>query len=211
MQALSQLSYSPINDHLDQYPDARSIRAWNLRGRRLRRQRGCYLAVSHPGGKRLFQTVRHIGRNAGSALVGRAANVEVEVFVLVFVFLEEHVLVVIANVFNVFDVLDLGNILALVGIAGLFGVGILERDDLRSCRIGFLGLDFFFVLVDLTRSRGLGAHRGNGVLLEEGARIGFAGVGRDDRILVQIVELLAGIGVFPFRTAFVLGQLLASS
>jgi hypothetical protein len=32
MQALSQLSYCPINDHQDLYPDARTNRAWNLRG-----------------------------------------------------------------------------------------------------------------------------------------------------------------------------------
>ena len=48
--------------------------------------------------------------------------------------------------------------------------------------------------------------RGAAVLLEVRAGIGFAGIGRDDRILVQIVELLAGLGVFALGSADVFGQ-----
>src|SRR6218665_1448791 len=107
-----------------------------------------------------------------------AADIEIEVFVLVFVFFEEGVGVVVAKVFHILDVLDIGD---FVFFAGLFGIGFLEGDDLGR--------------------GGLGANGAR--LLEIGARVGLAGIGRDDRILVQIVELLAGLGVFALCAAVI--------
>src|SRR5262249_47035809 len=129
------------------------------------------------------------GPNFGaSALV--ATDVEVEVLVLFLVFLEEGVFVVLADVLDVFDVLDIGNLLAAGCLAGLCGVGVFQRDDLGLAGRGgrhFLDLDFLFGLLLLFTLGDLARRRG--ALLEIGARVGFARIRRDDRILVEVVEL----------------------
>src|SRR6218665_1947380 len=134
-----------------------------------------------------------------------AADIEIEVFVLVFVFFEEGVGVVVAKVFHILDVLDIGD---FVFFAGLFGIGFLEGDDLGSGGIGlFHFLDFFLFVIVVGRGPFGGGLGANGArLLEIGARVGLAGIGRDDRILVQIVELLAGLGVFALCAAVIFGQ-----
>src|SRR5690606_13390457 len=90
-------------------------------------------------------------------------------------------------------------------VAAFLGIGIFEADDFRRCRIDclFFFLDLVFV-VYLARRRCLAGDK----LLEKGARIGLAGIGRDDRILIQVIEFLAGIGVGPLRTALRAGHFL---
>src|SRR6185312_4980237 len=133
-----------------------------------------------------------------------AADVEIEVLVVFLVFLEENILVVVTDILDFLDVLDVGNIFLGFGLAVLFGIGILEGDDFRffGGRGHFLDLDFLFVLLLALG----GCLAGGGVLLEIRARVGLAGIGRDDRILVEIVELLAGLGVFALGSAAVCGQ-----
>src|SRR5690606_5109414 len=106
--------------------------------------------------------------------------------------------------------LDIGNVFAGF-LARFFGVGVFERDDFRFVldRGGhFLDLHLFVVRLVVVTA-GLAA-RGR-VLLEIGTRIGFAGIGGDDRIPVEIVEFLAGIGVFAFGAAVLIGQGRSSS
>ena len=132
-----------------------------------------------------------------TSLVGAATpDVEIEIVLLVFVFLEEDIGIVVADVLDVFDILDIGDF--FLG-SGFLGVGVLERDDLGTRLLDqFLDLDLlFFLLIALGDA---GAHA---PLLEIGARIRLARVRGNDRILVQVVKLLARVGVFSFGTAVV--------
>src|SRR5699024_3214083 len=132
-----------------------------------------------------------------------AADVEVEVLVFFLVFLEERVLVVLADVLDLLDVFDIGDF--LFG-AGFLGIGIFEGDHFGLIAggggRGFLDLDFLFLFLLFLAVCAL-ARRG---LLEERARIGFAGVGRNDGVAVEVVELAAGLGVFALGSAGVFGQ-----
>ena len=67
----------------------------------------------------------------------------------------------------------------IVGRTGSLVIRLLQRDDfgVRILRVEFLALDLFLLLVGVV-----------GVHLEIGTRIALAGIGGDDRIVVQIVE-----------------------
>src|SRR6185437_16787002 len=132
-----------------------------------------------------------------SALVAAAADVKIEVAFFLVVLLEEDVGIILADVLDVFDVLDLGNFLFA---AALFGVGILEGHHFGLaglCCLFDLDLLLFFLFVALGDA-GL-----DGALIEVGAGVGFAGIGRNDRIAVEVVELLAGFRIFPLGAAVV--------
>jgi hypothetical protein len=149
------------------------------------------------GRKRLISPIAGPPRSALVA-VAATADVEVKIVFLVLVFLEKHVGVVLADVLDILDVLDLGDLV----LAGFLGIGFLERDDLGTA-LGDLvdsGLLFLLLLLALDGGAGLDA------LLEEGTGIGLASIGRDDRILVQIIEFLARFRVFSFGTAVRIGQ-----
>src|SRR5690606_34455191 len=123
-------------------------------------------------------------------------DVKAQAVVLVFVLFEEDVFFVIGQLFVDLDILDVWNIL----FATFLGVGVFKADDFRRCRIGnvFHFLDLVFVV-------GLAGNHGCGLagqqLLEIGAGIGLARIGRDNRVEVQIVELLARIGIGPLGAA----------
>ncbi len=131
-----------------------------------------------------------------------AGDVDIKILVLVVLVLEEHVFVVLAQLLVDFDILDVGDVVT----ARFLGVGILEGDDLGRVVLGFLFLGLVLFL-DCAWRRSLGEDR----LLEIGARIGFAGIGRNDRVLVEVVELLAGIRIGPLGAAFVVGHSLILS
>src|SRR5690554_1705913 len=122
-------------------------------------------------------------------------DVKAERVVFVFVFFEEGVGVIFAQFFIDFDVVGLGNV-----VARFFGVGFLERNDLGRG-------DVFNLVVELVVNRldglGLGGRRlgRHRSLLEKGARIALAGIGRDNRIEVEIVELFTRIRVGPLGAA----------
>src|SRR4051812_47887279 len=145
--------------------------SWELRRASLPK-RGCCLVERTRGRKAEFWPLAFV-----------VADVEIEILVFFFVFLEEGVGIIVANVLDILDVFDLGDFL-FSRFAGFFGVGIFERDDL-----GLIGgrnhrsdLDFFVFLVLLFF--GLGAALTDDVLLEIGARVGLPRVRRDDRIFV---------------------------
>src|SRR5690606_8243601 len=108
---------------------------------------------------------------------------------------------VVAEIFVDFNVLDVWNIL----VAGFLGVGIFQRHDFGCrCVLGLL-FDVFVILV-IHLAGGYGRRLAGQHLLEIGARIAFAGIGGNDRIHVEIVELLARIGVDPLGAAFGTGH-----
>ena len=131
------------------------------------------------------------------------ADVEIEIVLFFLVFLEEDVGVVLADVLDVLDVLDIGD-LFLGSPASSASASSSETISGASGSAASTSSTSSSSSSSSSRSRP--ALRAGGVLLEIGARIRFAGIGRDDRILVQIVELLAGIGVFPLGAAVVFGQ-----
>ena len=175
-------------------------RSWEAPAGRTLPKRGEFYWTSSLGARPNFSP----SKAPQSAFV-RGVDVEVEVFVLFLVFLKEHIGIVLADVLDLFDTLDIGNLFLSrlplrprpprgETISGASGVATSATSTSSSSSSS-----------SSTRSRLRAA-----VLLEIGARIGLAGIGRDDRILVQVVELLAGLGVFPLGTADVFGQVRTS-
>ena len=130
------------------------------------------------------------------------ADFKAEAVVFVLVFFEEHVFL-IAQVFFDLDILDIWNI-----VAGFLGVGFFEADDFGA---GILDFVFFFLLVLVIDLAGRSQTGLAGQRLEKRARIGLARIGRDDGVLVEVVELFTRIGIGPLGTAFGTGHLHASS
>src|SRR5690606_29742136 len=117
---------------------------------------------THPGGKTQIKS---------AIFVGVDVKAEAVVSVVIFLF-EEHVFLVVAQLFVDLDIVDIRDFLVA---AGLFGIGIFEADDLGSVGV----LDFFFFLhfilvVDLASRNCRGLADGEG--LEIGAGIGLAGI-----------------------------------
>src|SRR5690606_18088781 len=92
------------------------------------------------------------------------------------------------------------------------GIGILERNDLGAgvlvlvLGLGLFGLDLLGLLVILEDLGATHPRRGGSGLLEIGPGIGLAGIGRDNGIGVEVVELLAGLGIGTLGTAVRTGQ-----
>ncbi|CCF21735.1 protein of unknown function [Pseudorhizobium banfieldiae] len=120
-------------------------------------------------------------------VAGDADDAAHVVIVVVFVGFQEGVVVVVAFDLDVV-IAHIGKIVAAVIVA----VVIRDQFDIRVLGVDFLDL-LFLGLFHLHLSR---------VLLEEGERPGFAGIGRDDRVAVEVVELLAGIRVGTFGSEF---------
>ncbi|EGE57143.1 hypothetical protein RHECNPAF_470016 [Rhizobium etli CNPAF512] len=119
-------------------------------------------------------------------VAGHADDVAHVVIVIVFVGCEEGIVVVVAFDLDIV-VAHIRNVVAAGGVIGIF-----QRNQFD---FGVFGIDFR----DLVLFSGIGDRRG---FLEEGQGVGLAGIRRNDRIPVQIIELLAGFRIGALGSKF---------
>jgi hypothetical protein len=180
MQALSQLSYSPIRVPVFFNPVPGTEAVVCVGG-------GLILLLLEDGKPKsspddIFLTPgeKSCGKS-GFVVVANADDAGDVVVLIVFVCFEERVVVIVE--FYVVIAFDIWNVVT-AGVA----IGVFQRHEFDFRVFGIDFGDFFLF--------GLLFHfLGSGRFFEEGKRPGLAGVWGHDRIAVQVVEFLAGIRV----------------